>query len=420
MGARQSINFLTGASLNASSLLSSNTTALATGLLGYKAEIAKHPDIVSSWNLTYPVSDDLLMPFGDFLAKYNLEGAAFTAFSFAGGCGNILAQPTIYVMKYFTSIQVDAVITQNFLANGLSDNQLLYNRALAELGDAAFLSSTVHTITRDEDGVEVQMYTPTGPKRIKARKLLITIPPKLENLSPFLSLDTNEQAIFGQFNNSYYWDMMVKNTGLPANASLNNINPDAALQIPAMPALYNVNAVPTIPGLHALYYGSATPKTEGQVKEDVIATINLIRTSLGYPDPAEGLEFVGFNSHAPFELTVSPDAIQAGFYKKLLALQGEKNTWFTGAAWMNQASGELWEYTETMVLPGLAKSLGLHGLMSPISGPASTTANVTDLIGTSNVTSATDGNGKQYVAPAEYLEGEKKPTSYGKFLKRWF
>lgn len=367
-GSRANVDFKTGASLNASSLINSNVTALAAGLLGFQSEMAKYPSIFSSWkNLTSPINEDLLLPFGDFLAKYNLEGAAFTAFSFAQGAGNILAQPTLYVMKYLNPLTVTSIISNSFVGNGLSNNQELYNRALAELAETAFLSSHVHNIVRDDTGVEVHMYTPTGPKLIKARKLLITIPPKYEHLSPILDLDLTERSIFRQFNNSYYWDMILKNTGLPTNLSLSNLDPAAPFQLPALPALYNINAVPSIPGLHTAYYGSTTPLTESQVKSEILTTLDRIRAGLGYPPSFQEVEFVGFNRHAPFLLTAPGDAIREGFYSKLLALQGQRNTWYTGAAFLTQASGPLWEYTEAEVLPDLVKSLGLSGLR-PLSG----------------------------------------------------
>lgn len=417
---RLNIDFTTGASLNSSLLISSNTTALAQGLLGYKSIIANYSYLASGWNLTYPIPEDLLMPFGDFLEQKGLDGAAFIAFSYAAGCGNILAQPTIYVMKYFTELQVDAIISSGFIANGLANNQELYNRALAQLGESAFLSSNVYNVTRDAAGVEVHMYTPSGPKRIKARKLLITIPPKYENLSPFLSLDNNERSLFSQFNNTYYWDMMLKNTGFPTNASLNNLNLDAALQIPAMPAVYNIGAVSKIPGTFAAYYGSATPLTEGQVKAAVTETFDRIRAAQGWADPVEGLEFAGLNSHAPFVLTVPTESIKAGFYDKLLALQGEKNTWFTGAAWQNQASGELWDYTEAQVLPGLIESLGLKELI-PLSGASRGSVNDTGIIGANNVTEVVSA-GKEYVAPAGYegLKELKKAVNAIKGFKGWY
>lgn len=407
---RLNIDFTTGASLNASTLISSNVTALATGLLGYKAEIAKYKYLASGWNLTYPIPEDLTMPFGDFLESKGLDGAAFIAFSYAAGCGNILAQPTLYVMKYLTELQVDAIISSGFLANGLGNNQELYNRALAELGDSAFLSSTVYNVTRDASGVEVHIYTPQGPKRIKARKLLITIPPKLENLTPFLSLDTNERSIFSEFNNTYYWDMMIQNTGFPTNASLNNLDPDNALQIPAMPAVYNIGAVSEIPGTFAAYYGSVTPLTDEQVKAAVTATLARIRAAQGWADPAENLDFVGFNSHAPFVLTVPIESVQAGFYDRLVALQGEKDTWYTGAAWNNQASGEIWDYTEAEVLPGLVRSLGLSGL-APISA--------TSPIGSVNGTGSGLLNNATTVTPVKaYGYGGKKSVASAKYGKK--
>lgn len=45
-------------------------------------------------------------------------------------------------------------------------------------------------------------------------------------------------------------------------------------------------------------------------------------------------DIVGFNNHAPFELTVSPEAIAGGFYVRVNKLQRERDTWWQGRrAW---------------------------------------------------------------------------------------
>lgn len=60
--------------------------------------------------------------------------------------------------------------------------------------------------------------------------------------------------------------------------------------------------------------------TDDEVKADTLATLARVRTALGLPEPDESPEFVGFNNHSPFELTVSTEAIQGVFYKRFMAL----------------------------------------------------------------------------------------------------
>lgn len=93
--------------------------------------------------------------------------------------------------------------------------------------------------------------------------------------------------------------------------------------------------------------------TDDEVKADILATLAQVRSGLGYPAPAEPPEFVGFNLHAPFNMEVSKEAYKNGFYKRLNALQGKKNTWWTGAAWLCQASTSLWDFNERKIVPGV-------------------------------------------------------------------
>ena len=340
------VNFETGDVVPASKLIGGNLTA---ALLEYLAQENKYPEIFENWDLPYPVPEELLMPFGDFIKKYDLSALAYDSFSYDQGAANILAQPTLYMMKYQDRIQTQDQIAGGFIRNALGDNQELYDKALAELGSNAFISSHVEHVKRLEDCVEVYVSTPDGQKVIKASKLLISIPPTLSNLG-FLDLTSHESGLFGQWNNSYYWDVVMKNTGIPDNTSLANFNPNAPLNLPAMPGIYGFEATP-ITNLHATYYSSPGPMSNAEVKADILATLARVRSGLGYPPLSKPPEFVGFHDHAPFVLTVSNDAIKNGFYKQLLALQGKKNTWWTGAAWMNQASSTLWKYDEEQILP---------------------------------------------------------------------
>jgi hypothetical protein len=157
--------------------------------------------------------------------------------------------------------------------------------------------------------------------------------------------------MFGQFNNSYYWDAVVKNTAIPNDVTITNVDLDAPYEIPSTPGIYRISPT-NIAGLFTLYYTSPSLMTDEEVQADILATIARLEapTKLWTGTP----EFVELHNHSPFELTVSTEAIKGGFYAQLNKLQGERNTWWTGATWQAQDSSQIWNWTEINILPKLA------------------------------------------------------------------
>lgn len=100
----------------------------------YAAQLAKYPFLnTPGWDLPNPVPAELLVPFGDFVRKYNLDGAVFTLNEYAQGFGDILSIPTLYVLKYFGQAVLAGAQT-GFLTTARHDNSELYRKARAELG----------------------------------------------------------------------------------------------------------------------------------------------------------------------------------------------------------------------------------------------------------------------------------------------
>lgn len=133
----------------------------------------------------------------------------------------------------------------------------------------------------------------------------------------------------------------MRNSGIPDDTDVHNIGLTASLGVPPLPGIYSIEAT-GVPGLHAAYYGSPTPVSDDAIKSELLSTIPRLVQAAGYA-PVNGTpEIVAFNNHSPFEVTVSTDAIQKGFYDKLQELQGKKNTWYTGAAWEAQDSSLIW------------------------------------------------------------------------------
>ncbi|KAI6873746.1 hypothetical protein KC338_g1512 [Hortaea werneckii] len=326
---------------------------ITAGFASYLAQLAKYPYLTNGFNLPNPVPEDLLLAWGDFIRKYDLGAIAIAVYSYNQGMGNILAQPTLYVLKYFTTSTAIGAFTGGFVTTASHNNQALYDRALERLGSSALTSTHVINIKRDRKGVEVLTSGPNGLKLIRARKLLITIPPKLANLK-FLDTDPVERAIFGQFNSSYYWNSIIKESEIPDNTSITNVDVAAPYGIPALPGPYGLGYT-GVPGLHTVYYSSPYPISDEAVKSDIIAKHAELVELFGYGPATTTPKFVGFQGHNPYELTVSADAIRSGFSGKLESLQGRRRTWWTGAAWQTQDSSAIWNFTETVVLPQLCQ-----------------------------------------------------------------
>ena len=119
----------------------------------------------------------------------------------------------------------------------------------------------------------------------------------------------------------------------------------------AVPGLYGINPT-AAPGIKVFYFGSPVPLTEAAVKAEIDAVIQQLKTS-GTVPTAKTPTFVRYNSHTPYQLHVSSEAIAPGFYKNLTALQGQRSTYWTGAAFDKHNSADLWAYTATL-LPKIA------------------------------------------------------------------
>ncbi|CZR55674.1 related to amine oxidase, flavin-containing superfamily [Phialocephala subalpina] len=344
------IDFANGSIVPDASLPQGNSTAAFIKYIDLVDD--EYSYLPNGFNLPSPVPEDLLMTWGDFLEKYDLGDLAFTAFTFLEGVGNILAQPTLYILKYLAKVTVENILGENtFLSTAHQSNQELYNKALAKLGTNALISSNVTHVARDEDGVNVFVSSPVGRKLVHCSKLLIAIPPTIDNLK-FLDLHLEEEALFGQFNHSYYWDGVIRNSGIPDSVSLQNVDLAAPYAIPPMPGIYAISSA-GLPNLATVYHTSPYTLSDEEVKAEILATTARLVKSLGYPQANGTMELVGFNNHAPFELTVSTDSVRNGFYTKMNELQGKRNTFWTGAAWQAQDSSQIWNWTEHTLLPQL-------------------------------------------------------------------
>ncbi|KAJ0120863.1 FAD/NAD(P)-binding domain-containing protein [Diaporthe amygdali] len=248
-------------------------------------ETGEAVEYVTGYDLNYPVDEDLLLPFHEFADKCSLSGALRSIYHFEQGYSEFLKLSTIYVLKQF--------------------------------GQGLFEAVT------------------TSPKPIIARKVLITAPLiKVYDSRDNFDLSKDEDSLFKQFFANGYYTGIIKNTGPPANFTATGADPDQPYGRPTLPGLYRIASVPALPGLFQVYYGIPQPKPSEAVQLDIEAIVGRIQKASGVPPSRP--EWAIFSDHSPYNTMVEPEAIRAGFYKDLLALQGKWNTFYTGATWETQ------------------------------------------------------------------------------------
>ena len=185
--------------------------------------------------------------------------------------------------------------------------------------------------------IKIALSTPSGAKLILARKLLSTPPPLLSVLKN-CDLSEAETDLFSQFTANCYYSAILNNTGLPANITY-AAAPNTPYNIPSSPngpGMYQVfpEGDSADPGLRGVMYGTFQPLSDEFVENDILESVARLRkaqrgengsSGVSEQDPETG--FVVFTNHSPFNLMVSNGAIADGFYKKLYALQGQRNTY---------------------------------------------------------------------------------------------
>ncbi|KAI0881954.1 FAD/NAD(P)-binding domain-containing protein [Annulohypoxylon maeteangense] len=310
----------------------------------YLQVLAKFPYLEDFSQLPDPIPEDLLLPFGQFVEKYNLQSVAFTIAQFATSNGNIFEQPALYILKVADAPYIQATISGGALAPATYDAQSVFLKAQEYLGSDALVSSTVSSATRSNTSVSVVVNTPNGKKLIKAKKLLVTMPPTTSNLKP-LGLDSRESGIFSKFQNKAFYTVLLNQTGLAEGFRYYNAKAAAGstYHVPSLPVLQFIWATKDVDTYWA-WYSAASELPDATVKANIIKDFKTLA-------PGSDPQIVVFSNAGPSGLGVSADEIRNGFYKNLLALQGYRNTWYTGYAWVSDHSAGLWNHTDAELVP---------------------------------------------------------------------
>ena len=319
------------------------------GLQRYIEQLARYPFIAVGFDLPEEIPEDLLLPFGEFATKYDLGAAAVQIIvQVVQGVGKPLDLLTIYVMKYF-NLEVAQGAATGFVRSANSNNSALYANARARFGADVLLDSQVIATRRSRGGADrgfnfVVVRTPSGIRLIKARKLVVAFPQKIEHFRGF-DLDRRERDVFSKFESSVYYTTLLENTNLPEGTVLIATGADEQFNVPVIPGPNSVS--PTgITGLFNLFYTSERPLPIDEVKETISEDILRLQNA-GFDTTRP--DFVEFEAHSPFQLVVSAEEIRNGFYGRFNGLQGYRDTFYTGAALSAHSSGVIWEFTEALL-----------------------------------------------------------------------
>ncbi|ETS80592.1 hypothetical protein PFICI_08121 [Pestalotiopsis fici W106-1] len=352
--ARRNVDFRNG---SATTLDWPDAEAQAAALQQLAGILYNYSYLLYGYDLPDPIPEDLYLPFGAFLEKYNITAAFPVYYQYSEGMGDLLHLSTIYVIKYFNleDLQYSA---SGYLTQANGNNSQLYLRAGEFLGsENVFLESVIVSANRQNTSSgrpELLISTrDEGLKLLSCGQILLTIPPTLTNLRGW-DLTAEEYAVFSQYiTTNGYWTGLVRNVGLNQSESVYNTAQETVMNIPVLPALYYVKPTGVLDDVWYVKFSADNPTlTDGLVKSYIERQIATVQDASNMT-AAEPVEWLIFESHTPFHLQVSPEAIRDGFFAQLTALQGGLNNtmFYTGAAFHTQASTALWRFNNDVVVP---------------------------------------------------------------------
>ncbi|KAH6874689.1 hypothetical protein B0T10DRAFT_448822 [Thelonectria olida] len=355
------IDFDTGATVDYTAPTSAQLIAALTTYAGL-CELYEDKLLPSFWDFWAPdeIPEDLLLPFGEFVEKYEIQAVVPTLFKVTGmGLGDVTEVLTIWVMQAFGGPMARSFLgTESSFVPASGRNQDVYDAFAEKLGDDVLYSSTVLSSERSDEGVTLKIQTSTnGTVTVKAKRLLLAIEPTESNLAPF-DLDTQEKSVFDKFSYSSLHAGIVSNPSLPKGYSLTNL-PSAAspknwLVLPELSFTARFDYMGTEKDEDKDYFRllvigkdgltSAQAKALAQENFDTLLDAGVITES-----DSSALEIIAYAEHGPMHARVSAEELRAGFIQDLYALQGLRSTWWTGGAWFAQFQTHLWWYNDILI-----------------------------------------------------------------------
>ncbi|KAJ4420654.1 hypothetical protein N0V82_004219 [Gnomoniopsis sp. IMI 355080] len=310
------------------------------------------------------IPEDLLLEFGDFVEKYGIKAALPSMWLGTGfGVGAMLNQLTLTVMQAFGAQMARLLLgLQGAYVPASGRNQDLYDAIADYLGHSVFLNTRAVDSKRTDNGVVVTTRSEVdGSETVfYAKKLLIAIQPIGKKLAAF-DLDENEEAVFGRIEYTREYTGIVASPSIPVNTSIDNLpyseNDNNFLEWHDFNFTVSFRALDQQKDLFEVMMAGdeqlGPEEAKAMTEKDFW---NLVDSGVFAPTALNDsrLEWVAFSDHGPMHDRVSRDDLEAGFVQSLYALQGQRSTWYTGAAWASNYQTILWEYNEILLPKMLA------------------------------------------------------------------
>ncbi|KAG8169492.1 hypothetical protein KVR01_000237 [Diaporthe batatas] len=325
-----------------------STTELGIAIQRYGEYLAANfSTVYPGYYLPDPVPEDLYMPWGDFMSKHGFGGIANLINTIIQPA-EAWKEPALFPLKLLSLDPLRGITTGFKVTRDVND---LYRSAASILGNSVYYNSSVITLCRSKSGVEAIVRTPTGLKRFVAKKLLMATPPVSANFLGW-DLSNEETELFDKFTTQQYYAGVIRHSGLP-QVTVQNVGFTTPFNIPVLPALFNVVPTGFQDNTFVIYYTAHERVEPDAVKADTVATLE--RLAAGGVIGESETEFLELFDHPNIRMYVSAEDVRDGFYSRLYGLQGQQNTYWTGAAWVTQASSPIWDFTKSVVSELLAE-----------------------------------------------------------------
>ncbi|KAH7376913.1 putative FAD dependent oxidoreductase [Plectosphaerella cucumerina] len=312
------------------------------------------------------IPDELLMPFGEWISKHELQDAMPFIYSSTGlGLGNMTNEITLFALQAFGASMARSTLgLQGSFVPASLRNQDIYDAIADVLGDDVHYQSTVVDSWRTDYGVSVLVRNSATNKVtfIAAKRLLISIPPTEKNTAPF-DLDEEETEVLGKIEYNNLYTGLIDNSNLAANWSYFNMPagaaPDNYFVLPEAPFTARIDAMGDGSHFRVTFIGDGHTNpcdAKAIVQRDFDKLIEAgVIAPAGDGGDSE-ISWVDFSVHGPMHARVAVEEIKAGFFQRFNALQGLRSTWWTGGAWAVNFQTHLWEYDD-MIIPLMLEGL---------------------------------------------------------------
>ena len=319
---------------------------------------AQYPYLDETYDLPKDVPKDLLLSVDEFISKYDLQPLASIFNALLQGWPQFGDLPTLYLFKCISGDALTAIPSNILLPMVNCDIGGTFRCVQFSFDKKDLLLSSTIVLADRSSGIVIWAQTPTGMQKIHTKKLLVTVPPVMENLGGF-DLDENEIETFSAFRPMNNWSGLLRHSSIPEGTRIINCGTNTPFHEMQLPG--SQGFIPTADlEEYSWVYTSYKPTTQFDAEQYVLDELTRLKAggiikgdSMGQPD------VVAISHCRNYALTVPAESIKGGFYRKLNALQGQKNTCFAGAAFSSQRFVNVLDHVEKHVLPLLVDNISL-------------------------------------------------------------